>query len=145
MPLLQLTLHSSSLSDLQRSQLSSGLTSRTASLLSKQADLTVVQLVANPGTSWSRNGEALSSHGWCASLCAYVTAGTNTKEQKSAFLASAFALLERVLGGPPTAPTYIIVQEIDAHDWGYGGLTQAARRIASPAAASTVAGSAQLT
>ncbi len=59
-----------------------------------------------------------------------ITAGTNTAEEKAAFIDAAFAELQRQLGGgkPLAAASYVIVRELPATDWGYGGLTQAARR-----------------
>ncbi|UUZ69802.1 tautomerase family protein [Polaromonas sp. P2-4] len=59
-----------------------------------------------------------------------ITAGTNTPQEKAAFIAAAFEELQRQLGaGQPLEPaSYVIVREVPATDWGYGGQTQAARR-----------------
>jgi 4-oxalocrotonate tautomerase len=59
-----------------------------------------------------------------------ITQGTNTVDEKSVFIATAYAELERQLGfGKPLEPaSYVIVREVAATDWGYGGQTQAARR-----------------
>ncbi|UUZ78419.1 hypothetical protein LP414_13035 [Polaromonas sp. P1(28)-13] len=45
-------------------------------------------------------------------------------------MAAAFEELQRQLGaGQPLEPaSYVIVREVPATDWGYGGQTQAARR-----------------
>jgi 4-oxalocrotonate tautomerase len=67
-----------------------------------------------------------------------ITAGTNTVAEKAAFVALAHAELQQQLGagGPLEAATYVVVQELPATDWGYGGQTQAARRQAvAPGAA----------
>jgi 4-oxalocrotonate tautomerase len=56
-----------------------------------------------------------------------ITAGTNTAQEKADFIAAAYALLEQQLGSLAEA-SYVVVQEVAATDWGYGGLTQAARR-----------------
>ena len=66
-----------------------------------------------------------------------ITAGTNTVAEKAAFVALAHAELQRQLraGRPLAAATHVVVPELPATDWGYGGQTQAARRQAALAAA----------
>jgi 4-oxalocrotonate tautomerase len=59
-----------------------------------------------------------------------VTAGTNSAEEKAQFIAAASGLLEQQLGSLAEA-SYVIVQEVAATDWGYGGRTQAQRRRAA--------------
>jgi 4-oxalocrotonate tautomerase len=64
-----------------------------------------------------------------------ITAGTNTVDQKEAFIAAAYAELEAQLGHgqPLEEASYVIVRELPASDWGYGGKTQVARRQKTPA------------
>ena len=61
-----------------------------------------------------------------------ITQGTNTAEEKEAFIAQTWRELERQLGaGQPLEPaSYVIVREVPGTDWGYGGQTQAGRRVA---------------
>jgi len=62
-----------------------------------------------------------------------ITAGTNTAEEKEEFVAAAFEELQRQLGTLEEA-SYVVVQEMAATDWGYGGMTQAQQRhLAVPA------------
>ncbi len=72
-----------------------------------------------------------------------ITQGTNTAAQKAAFIARAFAELEAQLGlgqGQGLEPaSYVIVREVPARDWGYGGQTQAARALARAAIAQAIA------
>lgn len=65
-----------------------------------------------------------------------ITAGTTTEVEKLAFIAAAFEALQQQLGaGQALEPaSYVIVRELPATDWGYGGQTQAARRQARTAA-----------
>lgn len=58
-----------------------------------------------------------------------VTEGTNTAQEKEAFIAAAFEELQHQLGhGQLLAPaSYVIVREVSATNWGYGGQTQATR------------------
>ena len=70
-----------------------------------------------------------------------ITQGTNTAAQKAAFIARTFAELEGQLGhgqGLELA-SYVIVREVPASDWGYGGQTQAARALAKTSAAQAIA------
>lgn len=62
-----------------------------------------------------------------------VTKGTNTAEEKQAFVQAAYEELWQQLG-PLAEASYVIVQEVPATDWGYGGLTQAQRRSATAVA-----------
>jgi 4-oxalocrotonate tautomerase len=61
-----------------------------------------------------------------------ITRGTNSEEEKEDFIAAAYAELEQQLG-PLAEASYVVVQEVAATDWGYGGRTQAARRQTSAA------------
>lgn len=56
-----------------------------------------------------------------------ITAGTNTAGEKEDFIAAAWQELRQQLG-PLEEASYVVVQEVAATDWGYGGRTQAARR-----------------
>jgi 4-oxalocrotonate tautomerase len=56
-----------------------------------------------------------------------VTSGTNSVEEKEDFIAAAWEELQQQLG-PLEEGSYVVVQEVAATDWGYGGRTQAARR-----------------
>jgi 4-oxalocrotonate tautomerase len=133
MPLLQLNLTNTAIDDQQRARVHTGLAERMASILGKRADLTVVSIAQSNAGAWSLGGQTLTSQGWCASLLVHITAGTNTAEELSRFIASAYALLQEVLAASASAPVYIIVHEIAAHSWGYDGRTQLSRRTATPA------------
>ena len=93
-------------------------------ILHKQAALTVVAVTTLPAGALSANGVAVPQG---ASLLAIVTAGTNSDDEKAVFIAAAEAMLRDALGRLD-APVYVIVQEIQATDWGYDGRTQAVRR-----------------
>jgi len=135
MPLLQVELTDTEPTDQQRTRLQSGLTRLMADVLRKRADLTVVHISAATGSHWFRGGQPLTRGQWCASLVVHVTAGTNTPQEVSAFIEAAHSLFCEILDGPPSAPVYIVINEIPASNWGYDGRTQLARREASIAAA----------
>lgn len=104
-------------------QLARGLTDLIANELRKNHALTSVLIEALPMSLWtiSGNEQPLSAH-----LEVNITAGTNSAEEKQRFISAAMTLLGQHLEGLHLA-TYVILREIPAQDWGYGGQTQAAR------------------
>lgn len=108
-------------------QIAGSMTDLTVEVLGKRREVTaaVVQCIA-PG-HWSVGGESLNAAGSGSFfLEVNVTEGSNTPEQKAAFVAAAFAAAEAILGRLDAA-SYVIVREIPAQAWGYQGRTQAAR------------------
>ena len=122
MPFARLTLIPAPASDAAQS-LTADLTAMVARDLSKQRDLTSV-LVETPGASrWTigANEQEVAAH---LEVC--VTAGTNTEEEKRAFVGNAMLLLRQAMPTLPVA-TYVVVKELPAINWGYDGQTQADR------------------
>ncbi len=114
--------------------LASALTRITADTLGKRTEVTAVVIDDIPAARWHVGGTDVQ--GPTALLEISITQGTNTAQEKAAFIAAAFAELQEQLGaGQPLAPaSYVIVRELPGSDWGYGGQTQAARRMALPQA-----------
>jgi 4-oxalocrotonate tautomerase len=105
------------------------LTTITARTLGKRAEVTAVLIEDLAAAQWTIGARSLLAP--TALLTIHITAGTNTSAHKAAFIEAAFAELQRQLA-PGTAleeASYVAVQELPASDWGYGGLTQAARRL----------------
>jgi len=109
-------------------ELASALTRLSALHLGKRQEVTAVLIDDVPAARWHVGGSDVQRP--TAFLEISITAGTNTAVEKAAFIAAAFAELERQLGDgkPLENASYVIVRELPASDWGYGGLTQAARR-----------------
>jgi len=113
----------------QRHQaLAAALTAITHHTLAKRAEVTAVLIQGLPATQWFIGGQAVQQP--TVMLSINVTAGTNTPAQKAAFIAAAHAELQRQLAPDVgLAPaSYLVVHELPATDWGYGGLTQQARQ-----------------
>jgi 4-oxalocrotonate tautomerase len=124
MPFARLTYHPPH-PDRER-DLARALTDLIATDLAKRHDLTSVQIEPTPAKTWTIGGELQPG---TAHLEVFVTVGTNTVEQKRAFMKKAMALLRAQW--PELHPaTYIVVQELPATDWGYDGLSQADRAAA---------------
>jgi 4-oxalocrotonate tautomerase len=116
-------------------RLAEALTGFAHKLLGKRRELTAVLIEDWPAARWFVDGEAV--HRPTALLEIDITQGTNTADEKAAFIAAAHAYLQRELGhgGPLEPASYVIVRELPGPDWGYAGRTQQARRAASMTAA----------
>ena len=104
------------------------LTRLTALHLRKRPEVTAVMIDELPAGQWHIGGEPVQSS--TVYLEISITQGTNTSAQKAAFIEAAFTELQQQIGqGAPLAPaSYVIVREVPATDWGYGGQTQESRR-----------------
>jgi 4-oxalocrotonate tautomerase len=94
----------------------------------KNADLTAVVVDEAPLHGWSIGGAPVPV---AAYLDVKVTRNTNSADEKERFIALAAALLREVLGDGLPVATYVVVDEIAPDAWGYGGLSQEARRRAA--------------
>ena len=119
--------------------LADALTGLTALHLGKRPEVTAVMIDDVPAARWHVGGSDVQ--GPTAFLEISITAGTNTAQEKAAFIAAAFEELQNQLGAgqPLEIASYVIVREVPATDWGYGGQTQAARRQARTPVAHTAA------
>ena len=110
--------------------LARALTDLTVQLLGKRREVTAVVIDDLPAARWHIGGAPVAQP--TALLEISITQGTNTEEEKAAFIAAVFAELQRQLAGDGAlaAASYVVVRELPASDWGYGGRTQQARRLA---------------
>ena len=128
MPTLQLKV-SQTHRPLPARALGAALTRLAAECLGKRPEVTAVMIEELPASHWTIGGEEVQEP--TVFLEISITAGTNTVTEKAAFVAAAFAELQRQLGdgGPLASASYVIVRELPATDWGYGGHTQAQRKL----------------
>jgi 4-oxalocrotonate tautomerase len=115
-------------------ELAARLATLTTEVLGKKHGVTAVAVEHAPFTRWFIGGRPLSAGVASFFLEVKVTEGTNTKDEKAAFLRGAYAAAEEVLG-PVDPASYIVIQEVRADAWGYAGATQEQRYIESRAAA----------
>lgn len=110
--------------------LARALTRITAETLGKRADVTAVVIDDLPAARWYVGGQDVQRP--TAMLEISITAGTNSPQEKQAFIQQAFSELQRQLahGGELEEASYVIVRELPATDWGYGGRTQRDRQLA---------------
>jgi 4-oxalocrotonate tautomerase len=120
--------------------LASALSLLSTQLLGKRREVTAVMIEELPAARWHIGGRAVQNP--TALLEISITQGSNTPVEKAAFIEAAFGELRRQLGGPSGAmepASYVIVREFPAADWGYGGITQQARRGMNEPAAPSLA------
>jgi 4-oxalocrotonate tautomerase len=130
MPFIRVTLSNTGIepdkteSDRAR-RIAEGVTALMAEILGKRRDLTSVLVERADVQAWTVGGKPSAI---AVMLEAFITAETNTPDQKADFLDRANALLRREIPGLPEA-SYIVVREIAGTDWGYDGLSQEERRV----------------
>lgn len=99
--------------------------------LGKDPSVTAVLVEPADPAHWFCAGRSLKEAGLAAFwLDIRVTEGTNTKDEKAAFIAATFAAFAEKLG-PLHAESYVHVVEARGDAYGYGGLTQERRYLAA--------------
>jgi 4-oxalocrotonate tautomerase len=109
-------------------QLARALTALTAELLRKRPEVTAVMIEDFPAARWYVDAQDVQRP--TAMLEISITQGSNTPAEKAAFVRAAFEELQRQLGqgNRLEEASYVIVRELPAGDWGYGGRTQLERQ-----------------
>ncbi|MCV2370450.1 tautomerase family protein [Roseateles oligotrophus] len=135
MPFLHLSLCPAPGADPSLRELAVTLTDLTAEHLAKDPALTAVRIELVPATQWFIGARAMAADTLASyQLQVQVTAGTNSTAQISAYLAAVHRAMGAALGRlHPTS--YTVVQQLPAEAWGYGGRSQAARRLSAEAPA----------
>lgn len=105
------------------------LSALTARILRKDPKVTAVAVSFIPAAQWFVGGAALAEGARASfSLDIQVVDGTNTKDEKAAYLEAVFAAMGGLL--PNLDPeSYILVREVKADAYGYGGRTQESRYV----------------
>ncbi len=131
MPFIHATLGSTDLPESTLIEIRDGLARLIAAHLRKKIAVTSVlvetRASAGPVSTWGIGMESPAEGRTPAHVTALITAGTNSAAEKAAFIAAVMNLLRVVLGRGVDETSYVVVQEVPATDWGYGGLTQADR------------------
>lgn len=102
------------------------LTDLTVSILGKKRELTAVALEYVNPAAWFIGGKPFATDSFYLDI--KVTEGTNTKNEKAAYIQQVFAGLARILGEVAPA-SYIVIHELRGDAWGYQAETQEFRYI----------------
>ena len=93
-------------------------------LLHKDPEVTAVVVEEIDPAKWFVASKSLLEHGLAGFwLDIRITDGTNTREEKAAFIAAAFATMNELIG-PLHNESYVHVDDVRGDAYGYGGLTQ---------------------
>ncbi len=100
----------------------------TAQVLRKDPLLTAVAVRFVPPAQWYVAGRPLPAHERASFfLDVRVTDGTNTRDEKAAYVAAVFEAMGQLLGRLHPE-SYVHVHEVRGDAYGYGGRTQADRQ-----------------
>ena len=101
----------------------------SADILHKDPAITAITVEELDPAKWFVGNRPLTQHGLAAFwLDIRVVDGTNTRDEKAAFIAATFAAMGELIG-PLHNESYVYVNEVRGDAYGYGGLTQNERYI----------------
>jgi len=103
----------------------------TTRILRKKRELTSIAINFVPPQHWVVGGATLAEQRKRSFfLDIKIVDGTNTKDEKAAYVAAVFHGFERLLGDLHEE-SYVHVHDVRADAYGYGGLTQEHRYVAA--------------
>lgn len=126
MPFIRITL-GKAVAPSQQQSLARRATDLIAAILHKRAEVTAVQVVCAGADTWCIAGDVVPAVQTPSHAELFITEGTNTPAEKAEMIVALHRVLEETCGPLPEA-SYIVIHEVPAGNWGYGGLTQAARQ-----------------
>lgn len=127
MPFIRISVAGNTPSQNQLTQLQTQTTQLMANILHKRPEVTVVAIEIAVATHWSVGGEGLEKERGLAQMEAFITAGTNSEQEKAEFISAANDMFAAVFRAA-MSPLYVVIIEVNAADWGYDGKTQADRK-----------------
>ncbi len=129
MPLITVTVSTPHTKVLFKSDIAAEISRLSGTILHKDPKVTAVIVSRVAPDAWFVGGQSLADV-WLASfwLDIHVTDGSNTKDEKAAFIAAVYKSMEKLLG-PLHEESYVHVHDVRDDAYGYGGLTQGRRYI----------------
>jgi 4-oxalocrotonate tautomerase len=101
----------------------------SSTILHKDPKVTAVIVTFVPPEDWFCGGRSLAEARLASFwLDIHVVDGSNTKDEKAAFIDAAFKSMKRLLG-PLHEESYVHVHDVRDDAYGFGGLTQGRRYI----------------
>ena len=128
MPILNVKVSAAPSPDLS-AHINAGLVDLTQRILRKNPEVTAVAIDYVPPEHWYVGGKSLRERRQNSFYFDIkIVDGTNTKDEKSRYLAESFKFFEQLLGDLHPE-SYIHIQDVRAEAYGYGGKTQEYRYI----------------
>jgi 4-oxalocrotonate tautomerase len=129
MPLI--TVQYSSQRNVTKTDIAAAVTKLSADILHKDPNVTAVIVQSVDPADWFAGGRSLAEQKLASVwVDIHISDGTNTKDEKADFLAATFKRMDELLGSLHNE-SYIYVHDARADAYGFGGLTQERRYIAS--------------
>ena len=129
MPLITVTYSSFRKTPSLKGEIASAVSDLTARILHKDPKVTAVIVKSVDAADWFAGGKSLAEQSLASFwLDVHVTEGTNTKDEKAAYLAAVYECMGELLG-PLHEESYAHVDEVKGHAYGFGGITQERRYI----------------
>jgi 4-oxalocrotonate tautomerase len=110
-------------------QVADVLATLTTNILGKKRELASIAVEHVAGSNWFVGGTPISSQeDKTFYLEIKITEGTNTKDEKAAYVKEVFSAMQPILGKLHPA-SYIVITDVSGDSWGYEGATQEFRYI----------------
>jgi 4-oxalocrotonate tautomerase len=130
MPIIQVKYSTPSQTSGLVKQVAAAASRLSAQHLRKNPEVTAVTVEAVAAENWFAGGVSLADQTKASFfLDIKIVDGTNTKDEKAAFIAAVFATMGELLGDLHHE-SYVYVHDVSATAYGFGGLTQERRYIA---------------
>jgi len=130
MPLITVSYATSRQSPSLKADIAAAVSELTASILRKDPKVTAIIVKSVEAADWFAAGKSLAEQKLASYwIDVHVSEGTNTKDEKAAYIAAMFKRMGEILG-PLHHETYLHVDEVRGDAYGFGGLTQERRYIA---------------
>src|SRR5437763_187737 len=130
MPLITVSYTTSRQSPVLKAEIASAVSELTAKILHKDPKVTAIIVKPVDAGDWFAGGTSLAEQKLASYwIDIHVSEGTNTKDEKAAYLAAMFKRMAEILG-PLHHETYLHVGEVKGDAYGFGGLTQERRYVA---------------
>ena len=130
MPIIQIKFSSASADRHLPARIAEEAVRITTDVLRKNLQLTAVTVEQVPADRWFVGGASLAEQRKSSFfLDIKVVDGTNTKDEKAAYVAAVFAAMGDLIG-ELHPESYVYVHDVRAEAYGFGGLTQEHRYIA---------------
>jgi 4-oxalocrotonate tautomerase len=130
MPLITVTYSSSRTAPSLKADIAAAVSELTAQILHKDPKVTAIIVKSVDAADWFAGGKSLADQKLASYwLDIHISEGTNTKDEKAAYLAAMFKRMGELLG-PLHNESYLHVDEVRGDAYGFGGLTQERRYIA---------------
>lgn len=127
MPFIRISVAGNAPTHEQVAELQRKTTQLMADILGKRPEVTVVAVESAAALNWSVGGKSLAESAVLVQMEAFITAGTNSVQEKAYFISAAHQMIASVFN-QSMSPLYVVIIEVDGADWGYDGKTQLFRK-----------------